>query len=608
MRVTISGTVEVGRECAGVILTDAKVSRHHLSLSERDGDVVLTDMGSSNGTFVDGTRVVDPLVLTPGTRVTLGSTELELLAPVPPDPQAATPPPAAAPVRAPLRPVRRARRIRHHGRRGGRHPVPTRHPRRVGGEERGELVPSGSPAARGPRLRAVGRGSQICLVDPFPDPADPATIVTERHHRRRADAARSGWSSPRSRRPSRSSARCAAVRGGLPAADELGPCSRATGCTSATAPDPDAQLRDDRPAAARHRRGRARRGHGAVVRALPGRPGRRRRVPAAAGHARQPGRARRSAAGRLRRRARRARGGVAAEAAEPARPTGEDRPVPAPGASATCGRTAARGRDVRLHAASASAFTMVFPFALRRPARHGDPERRVLPGRQRCSRSLGVAFVVSLLAGLRRSVPLRVRQRLGRAPAPQRDVRASCSACSRAGSTRHQQGDVLSRMFSDVAVLEAGPLADAARGAVPDPVARRVVRSCCSRLDLLLGARSCCSARRWSPSSTGSWPRARRSAASPCRSSTGALIGVAAENYGAQPVVQGLRPRGPRERAVPAAVRPAVRSAGPAPAVRRPVRAVGQHDRHRCCASSCSASARGSSSTATSPSAGSSRS
>ena len=32
VRVTISGTVEVGRECAGVILTDAKVSRHHLSL------------------------------------------------------------------------------------------------------------------------------------------------------------------------------------------------------------------------------------------------------------------------------------------------------------------------------------------------------------------------------------------------------------------------------------------------------------------------------------------------------------------------------------------------------------------------------------------------
>ena len=63
-----------GTDC-DLRLVDPGVSRHHAELRLEDGEVVLLDLGSTNGTFVNG-QPVRRVLLTDGTRVTLGRTTL----------------------------------------------------------------------------------------------------------------------------------------------------------------------------------------------------------------------------------------------------------------------------------------------------------------------------------------------------------------------------------------------------------------------------------------------------------------------------------------------------------------------------------------------------
>ena len=63
-----------GTDC-DLRLVDPGVSRHHAEIRVEDDDVVLVDLGSTNGTFVNG-QPVRRVALTDGTRVTLGRTTL----------------------------------------------------------------------------------------------------------------------------------------------------------------------------------------------------------------------------------------------------------------------------------------------------------------------------------------------------------------------------------------------------------------------------------------------------------------------------------------------------------------------------------------------------
>jgi len=63
-----------GTDC-DLRLVDPGVSRHHAELRVEDGQVVLVDLGSTNGTFVNG-QPVRRVALTDGTHVTLGRTTL----------------------------------------------------------------------------------------------------------------------------------------------------------------------------------------------------------------------------------------------------------------------------------------------------------------------------------------------------------------------------------------------------------------------------------------------------------------------------------------------------------------------------------------------------
>ena len=85
LHVVVVDRLDVGRECDGLLLADQRVSRRHLRLELVDGQMVVADLGSSNGTFVDGLRVRAPVVLEPLSTITLGATSIRLLgvAPLP---------------------------------------------------------------------------------------------------------------------------------------------------------------------------------------------------------------------------------------------------------------------------------------------------------------------------------------------------------------------------------------------------------------------------------------------------------------------------------------------------------------------------------------------
>ena len=67
---------------ADIILEDTGVSRHHLELrAEPDSSLVATDLGSTNGTFVDGERIRTPVPLHDRSLIMIGRTRLTVLVP-----------------------------------------------------------------------------------------------------------------------------------------------------------------------------------------------------------------------------------------------------------------------------------------------------------------------------------------------------------------------------------------------------------------------------------------------------------------------------------------------------------------------------------------------
>ncbi|MDC0358019.1 adenylate/guanylate cyclase domain-containing protein [Oligoflexia bacterium] len=66
----------IGREpdANDLTLTGACVSRYHAVFSASPSSVVLCDLGSTNGTFVDGQRIDTPVALNPGQKVKIGET------------------------------------------------------------------------------------------------------------------------------------------------------------------------------------------------------------------------------------------------------------------------------------------------------------------------------------------------------------------------------------------------------------------------------------------------------------------------------------------------------------------------------------------------------
>jgi ABC transport system ATP-binding/permease protein len=75
----VPGSATVGRSLsADIVLPDEAVSRNHAAFRVDGQTLVVEDLGSSNGTLVNGEPIESPSRLAPGDLVTVGSTELEV--------------------------------------------------------------------------------------------------------------------------------------------------------------------------------------------------------------------------------------------------------------------------------------------------------------------------------------------------------------------------------------------------------------------------------------------------------------------------------------------------------------------------------------------------
>jgi len=65
--------MSIGRDISNdIVINDAEVSRKHARLIAQTGGYVLEDTGSTNGTFVNGQRLMGPHLLRPGELLLLG--------------------------------------------------------------------------------------------------------------------------------------------------------------------------------------------------------------------------------------------------------------------------------------------------------------------------------------------------------------------------------------------------------------------------------------------------------------------------------------------------------------------------------------------------------
>jgi len=79
LHLQIHEAIEIGRECDGLILADGQASRRHAVLTPRGDSVIVEDLGSTNGTLLDGTRISSAIVLLPGSIVRVGDTVIQLV-------------------------------------------------------------------------------------------------------------------------------------------------------------------------------------------------------------------------------------------------------------------------------------------------------------------------------------------------------------------------------------------------------------------------------------------------------------------------------------------------------------------------------------------------
>jgi len=77
---SIDGEATLGRGggCTVPLAFDTFVSQVHARAIDRDGTLWVEDLGSRNGTFVDGEQVHEPTRVTKGTRLQVGETVLEV--------------------------------------------------------------------------------------------------------------------------------------------------------------------------------------------------------------------------------------------------------------------------------------------------------------------------------------------------------------------------------------------------------------------------------------------------------------------------------------------------------------------------------------------------
>ena len=241
-----------GPQCS-LVLTDKTVSRKHLEAQLVGDEVVMIDCGSTNGTFIQGSRF-EKISIGFGAEVKLGRTVIKFL----PDEEIVEPEPSAQTV------VRLDRRRRHedaadvHAARGRRRDERDRADRgrdrhRQGADRRGDpqpLAAQGRPVRR-VRLRlGAARADRVDAVRPRQGQRSPARSPIAAARSPRRTAARS--SSTRSARwRSISSRRCCACSTSARCARSARTRTRRSTCASSPRPTATCAPRSRRRRSAR---------------------------------------------------------------------------------------------------------------------------------------------------------------------------------------------------------------------------------------------------------------------------------------------------------------------------------------------------------------------
>jgi pSer/pThr/pTyr-binding forkhead associated (FHA) protein len=79
MTIALAGEITLGRDenCTISIQDDTYVSTRHLRIYDYDGQPMIEDLGSTNGTFHNGTKMHGTKLLQPGDRIQVGTTVIE---------------------------------------------------------------------------------------------------------------------------------------------------------------------------------------------------------------------------------------------------------------------------------------------------------------------------------------------------------------------------------------------------------------------------------------------------------------------------------------------------------------------------------------------------
>jgi ATP-binding cassette subfamily B protein len=526
--VRVTDRLEVGRQCDGIVVSNPQVSRRHLAFSVTSDGLSVSDLGSTNGTRVNGTRITGETLLRRGDRVSVADVELVVV-----DGTDGAPPPKAPAVEPRPRIATRPLLDELTEMRIDRATLRFRP-----GTAGASAAPALASAVKRARRRLAGLGSepwgvspQICLVDPIPDPDRPGEVMTEGTV---VDPARGEiWMVVTSEAPPEAPERPLALFFGasLPSADELRFLLDGYGLFVAETPDPDPQLRDigDLPLIVDADKQVASAMALSFVRFLIERGGRSDFLHFLT-----------APAGRV---------DVVAEelygASLAALEEAWHQKLLFGSNKVETGRFlrlsarylrphARRETEMFVYMVLGLAFNTVFPFVTRRLFDTALPSGKfseVL----RLLLFLAGAFVISLLAGLRRAY---LTAYVGGAVV--RDVRDEMfdrlQSLSNGWFTRHQQGDVLSRLFSDVAVLEVG-LSETLREGVFQllslVVSFVVLLLLNVPLTLVVIAGAPLVALIYRGMAAGAQKRSLA-----VQEQTSGLIAVAAENYSAQPVIK----------------------------------------------------------------------
>jgi ABC-type multidrug transport system fused ATPase/permease subunit len=518
------GPFEVGREATGLALDDPGVSRRHLRLIAGPDSLRLVDLGSTNGTEVNGQAVEGERTVSRGDVIRLAGTEIVVVDTGLEEDEAKATVPASD------------------GPRPALDELATRE--LDGAVLRFRPGSAGEAAARtfGPavtraRKRLAGLGSEpsgvkphICLVDPFPDPSSSTmvasgTVVDSQRHEI--------WMVVTPEAPPEPPERPLALLFGasLPAADDLEPLLEGYGLFVAETPEPAAELGELQlpplsEADGELRAAMARSFVGYLV-GKAGLEGVRRLLSDA-----RPGTVEQTAEDIF------GSGLSALEERWRQELSGEGPPVKTTRFLRLALRYlrpyAKRQAELAVYVLFGLGFTVVMPFATRRLIDRAIPSgdfSQVLA----ILAVLAAAFVISLLAELRAAyVAAWISSSIVR------DLRsrmfARLQALSAGWYHRHQEGDVTSRLFADVTAFELG-LAQLVQNGQDAVLAFFVASAVALTLQPVLGAILILAA----PMSglvykVMSGGAEKRSAA--VQEQTGHLVSLATENYGGQSVVK----------------------------------------------------------------------